>query len=100
VTTPDQYEQHTLAAAMASKYIAAHHAEDPQAEHMLKTLLADQRGFALAFGAVVEMFIAALNKLEQAGAIGSSVQVWLDRHAMHLGAQADAIVDRYRDGAE
>ncbi len=35
-----------------------------------------------------------------AGGIEGSVQCWLDRHAMHVGAQADAIVAKYREGGD
>jgi hypothetical protein len=93
------HDSHTIASAMACKWLAAYHADDPNAGELLQALKADPRGLALAFGALADLFVSTLNKLDQDGAIEGGVQLWLDRLAMNLGAAADSVVSRYRGEA-
>jgi hypothetical protein len=93
-------EQYLLAGSMAAQWLAAYHAQDDQRVGILQALTADQRGLALAFGALGEMFLGILAKLDADGAIEGGVQVWLDRQALNFGAAADAVVAKYREGDE
>ncbi len=87
-----------IAASMACRWLAAHHAEEPAAAEMMATLRSEPRGFELVFGALADIFLSTLNKLDADGAIQGGVQVWLDRLALNTGAAADAVVTRYLGG--
>jgi hypothetical protein len=96
MTAPDNdHERQALSAALATKWLAAHHAEDEDAGPIMRALLADPRGLALAFGALGELVISVLTKLDADGAIEGGVQVYLDRLALNCGAAADAVVARH-----
>lgn len=92
--TPD--DSYTLAASMAARWLAAHHAQEPQAADMMNALLAEPRGFALVFGALADLFLNTLSKLDRDGALQDGAQVWLDRLALNAGAAADEVVARHR----
>jgi hypothetical protein len=97
--TPD--DSYTLGAAMATRWLAAYHAQDAQAGEMMRALTADPRGLAVAFGALGECFVSTLTKLDRDGALEGRVQVWLDRLALNFGAAADLVVTKYRgEGGE
>lgn len=96
--SPTDDDSYALAAALATRWLAAYHAQDDQATAMLHALTADPRGLALAFGALGEMFVSTLTKLERDGALEGSTQVWLDRLALNHGAAADEVVAKYREG--
>lgn len=89
-------DTYTLAAAMACRWLSAYHARDDQAGEILHALTADPRGLALAFGALGEMFVQTLVKLDAGGALEGGVQVYLDRLALNMGAVGDDVIERYR----
>lgn len=91
---PDQ-DNHTLASAFATRWLAAYYAQDDQARVILETL--DHRGLAMMLGALGEIFISTLTKLERDGSLqGGGVQQWLDRLALNVGAEADEVAAKYR----
>jgi|SRR5271163_313852 len=88
-----------LAASFAARWLASYHAQDDQARVILQTL--DHRGLAMMTGALGEIFIQTLAKLERDGALqGGGVQQWLDRLALNTGAAADAVAAKYRNDGE
>ena len=92
----DLRDSYAIAAAMAARWLSAYCAREPRAEAMLQALLAEPRALARAFGALGELFLNTLTKLDADGVIEGGVQVWLDRLALNTGAAADAVVARYR----
>jgi hypothetical protein len=103
VTTNDDEGRasYVLAAAQATRFLAAFHARnDDEVQHYLTVLRADPRGFELTLGAMAELFLGALEKLDAQGALTCSVQSWVDQLALSCGAEADAIVAKYRRGGE
>ena len=97
---PEDRESYVLGAAMASRFLAAYNAKDPGCADMLQSMFADTRGAQLAFRALCEVVLNALKKLEDNNALEGSLQCWLDRLAMSIGAEADDVVARYRGKAE
>jgi len=94
--TPDGLrDRYAVAAAMASRWLAAYGAQEEAAAGLLAALTCDQRTFALTLGAMAEIHLSALAKLDAAGAI-DGVQPWLDRAALEFGAAADEVVARHR----
>ena len=93
--TPDDLrDRYAVAAAMASRWLAAYGAQEGAAG-LLAALTCDPRTFALTLGALAEVHLSALAKLDAAGAI-DGVQPWLDRAALEFGAAADEVVARHR----
>lgn len=94
------HDDYTLAASFATRWLASYNAQDDdQARAILTTL--DHRGLAMAFGALGEIFIQTLTKLESDGALqGGGVQQWLDRLAINTGAIADEVAAKYRTEGE
>jgi hypothetical protein len=90
-------DSYTLAGAMACKWLAAYYAQDDQAGDILRALTVDPRGLALSFGALGELFVSTLSRLDADGVLEGGVQVWLDRAALSFGAAADDVVKRHRD---
>jgi hypothetical protein len=97
---PNVDETYTLAASMACRWLAAYHAQDDQAGQMLYALRADPRGLALAFGALSDVFINTLKRLDRDGHLEGGTQLWLDRLAMNAGARADEVVARHQNEGE
>jgi hypothetical protein len=98
-TIPDpgtNSDSYILAAAMYTRWLAAHKAEDPDAGRMLAKLTEDSRSHGLTLGAAAEIMIGVLDKLAADGALQGGTQVFLDRQAMTYGAAADAVVLRHR----
>jgi hypothetical protein len=93
-------DSYAIATAMASRWLAAYCAQAPDAGDMLEGLTADRRASALALGALAEMHVALLTKLDRDGAIEGGVQLFLDRQALNFGAAADAVVNKYNKGQE
>jgi len=61
----------------------------------------DHRGLAMMTGAMAEIFVQSLAKLERDGALqGGGVQQWLDRMAINTGAAADAVAAKYQNNEE
>jgi len=94
--TPDDLrDRYTVAAAMASRWLAAYGAQEEGAAGLLAALTCDTGTFALTLGALAEIHLGVLTKLDADGVI-DGVQPWLDSVALTLGAAADEVVARHR----
>jgi hypothetical protein len=94
--TPDDLrDRYAVAAAMASRWLAAYGAQEVAAAGLLAALTCDQRTSALTLGALAEIHLGALAKLDAAGVI-DGVQPHLDSVALEFGAAADEVVARHR----
>jgi len=91
----DLRESYTVAAAMASRWLAAYGAQEEGAAGLLAALTCDPQTFALTLGALAEIHLSLLAKLDATGAI-DGVQPWLDNLALEFGAAADEVVARHR----
>jgi len=94
--TPDDLrDSYAVAAAMASRWLAAYGAQEEAAAGLLAALTRDPGTFALTLGALAEIHLGVLAKLHAAGAI-DGVQPHLDSMALEFGAAADEVVARHR----
>jgi hypothetical protein len=100
VSDPNLDESYALAAALACQWLASYNAEDGQAAQMLGALRADPRGLELAFGALSDVFLNTLNRLDSDGALPGGTQLWIDRLAMNVGAAADEVIARHQKNNE
>ena len=76
--TPDSTDEgYTLSAAMAARWLSAYHAREDRAGAMLQALMADPRGLTRAFGALGDLFLNTLDKLDADGGLEGGVQLWL-----------------------
>jgi len=91
----DLRDRYAVAAAMASRWLAAYGAQEKDAAGLLAALTCDPGTFALTLGALAEIHLTVLTKLDADGVI-DGVQPWLDNLALTLGAAADEVVARYR----
>jgi len=91
----DLRDRYTVAAAMASRWLAAYGAQEGAAAGLLAALTCDAATSALTLGALAEIHLSVLAKLDATGAI-DGVQPHLDSLALEFGAAADEVVARYR----
>jgi len=91
----DLRDRYSVAAAMASRWLAAYGAQEEGAAGLLAALTCDPQTSALTLGALAEIHLSLLAKLDATGAI-DGVQPWLDRQALEFGAAADEVVARHR----
>jgi hypothetical protein len=94
MTSDPPADSYALAASMATRWLSAYCAQEDQADQMLAALTSEPRGLALAFGALGQIMLDLLEKLNKDGAIEGGVQLWLDRLALDTGAAADEVVTK------